>query len=150
ERLALRPARLDVDAIAHDQGAAAVAVRGAVAAGELEEVLLPDLLPRLRLQAQQGPGRAQGVDAVAVHRRRRARAGPRGRHASPREALVGGVVAVVAVAPDVLAGGGVEADDDLLVLLLGLREDPAVGHGHRGEAAGQRGLPQLPGAVLGP
>src|SRR5262249_53804745 len=92
----------------------------------------------------------QGVDAAAVNRRRRARAGPRRRHASPREGLVRGVVAVVAMAPDVLAGGGVEADDDLLVLLLGLGEHAATDHGHGREAAGQRGLPQLPGALPGP
>src|SRR5262249_59849320 len=135
------PAGLHGTATAQEGGAAAVAVPGAVAPGELEEALLPAPLPRFRLQAQQAPRRAQGVDAAAVNRRRRARAGPRGRHASPREGLVRGVVAVVAVAPEVLAGGGVEADDDLLVLLLGLREHPAVGHGQRREAAGQRGLP---------
>src|SRR5579884_2120 len=150
DRLALGSAGLDIDAFAHDEGAAAVAVPGAVAFGELEKVLLPDLLPRFRLQAQQDPCRAQGVDAAGVNRWRRARAGPRGRHASAREGLVRGVVAGVAVAPDILAGGGIEADDDLLVLLLGLREHEAIGHGQRREAAGQRGLPQLPGTLLGP
>jgi hypothetical protein len=63
---------------------------------------------------------------------------------------VRGVVAVVALAPDVLAGGGVEAGDDLLALLLGLREHAGTDHGHGREATGQRGLPQLPGALLGP
>src|SRR5262249_39968098 len=150
DRLAPGPAGLHVNAIAHDEGAAAVAVPGAVGSSEREEVLLPDLLPRFRLQAQQGPRCAQGVYAVAVNRRRRARAGPGGRHASPCEGLVRGVVAVVAIAPDILAGGGVEVDDDLLVLLLGLREHAATDHGHGREAAGQRGLPQLSRALLGP
>src|SRR5262249_58105698 len=116
---------------------ATVPMRRTIAAGNLEQILLPGLSARLRFQTEQGPGGAQGVDPAAIHHRSRPWSGPGSRHAAARESRVSGVVTVVAKAPALLPRGRVQADDDLLLLILGLSEHLAVGHNDRREAAGQ-------------
>src|SRR5260370_36741447 len=111
-------------------------MRGTVAVGNSEKVLLPTFLSRLRLQTMQYAGGPQGVDAVAVNDWRGPRPGSRAWHAAAAKGRVRGVITVIAITPALLPGRRFQADYYLLVLFLGLSEELAIGHDDRGEAAG--------------
>src|ERR1700730_2173003 len=110
-------------------------MRRAVAFGNFEKVLLPNFLSGLRLQAMQYAGGAQGVDALTVNDWRGPRPGSRAWHAAPGKGRVRGVVTIIAITPALLPGRRLQADYYLLVLFLGLSEEPAIGHDDRGEGA---------------
>src|SRR5262249_44718893 len=123
----------------HDQRRAAIALGRALAAGELQQVALPDFLAGPGFQTQQNAAGAEGVGPVAIHRGRGARAAVVVLAQGDQPVVVAGV----AVAPLFLAVGGIETDDDLFLLILGrVGEEPAPGHGDPREATRQLRLPE--------